>query len=46
MIAVVKDLPPRIRTMRHADIAAVTAIEGETYDFPWGAGIFRDCQNW
>ena len=43
MSAVVKDLIPQIRLMRQADIAAVAAIENNTYDFPWSAGIFRDC---
>ena len=43
MIAVAKDLPPVIRTMHQSDIGAVSAIESGTYDFPWSAGIFRDC---
>ena len=43
MIAVARDLPPIIRSMCQADIDAVTAIEKMTYDFPWSAGIFRDC---
>jgi len=43
MIAVAKDLPPVIRAMRQADVAAVAAIESDTYEFPWSAGIFRDC---
>lgn len=43
MIAVAKDLPPTIRLMRQPDIGAVTAIESATYEFPWSAGIFRDC---
>jgi ribosomal-protein-alanine N-acetyltransferase len=43
MIAVVKDLPPVIRAMRHVDVDAVAAIESDTYDFPWSPGIFRDC---
>ncbi len=43
MIAVARDLPPRIRPMRQSDIAAVSAIESATYDFPWSTGIFRDC---
>jgi len=43
MIAVAKDLPPIIRPMRQPDIDAVTAIESATYDYPWSAGIFRDC---
>jgi len=43
MIAIAKDLPPVIRTMQQSDVGAVTAIEIETYDFPWSTGIFRDC---
>lgn len=43
MIAVVKELPPFIRAMRQADVEAVAAIERDTYDYPWSAGIFRDC---
>jgi len=43
MSAVVKELPPVIRSMHQADISVVTAIERETYEFPWSAGIFRDC---
>jgi ribosomal-protein-alanine N-acetyltransferase len=43
MIAVARDLPPIIRSMRQSDIDAVTAIESVTYDYPWSAGIFRDC---
>lgn len=43
MIAVIKDFPPAIRIMRQFDVAAVTAIECATYEFPWSAGIFRDC---
>lgn len=43
MIAVARDLPPVIRPMRQSDIDSVTAIENATYDFPWSAGIFRDC---
>lgn len=29
--------------MRQADIPYVARIESETYEFPWSAGIFRDC---
>lgn len=36
-------LPPAIRDMRQSDVAAVAAIERRAYDFPWSAGIFRDC---
>ncbi len=43
MIAVARNLPPVIRAMRQADLAAVATIERETYDFPWSEGIFRDC---
>jgi len=43
VIAVARDLPPIIRSMRQADIDSVTAIENVTYDFPWSAVIFRDC---
>ena len=43
MIAVVKERPPVIRAMRQADVAAVAALERDTYDFPWSDGIFRDC---
>jgi ribosomal-protein-alanine N-acetyltransferase len=43
MIAVVKELPLRVRRMRQSDVVAVAAIERKTYDFPWTPGIFRDC---
>lgn len=33
----------RQRRMRDADLAAVVAIETESYTFPWSEGIFRDC---
>ncbi|TCV94994.1 [SSU ribosomal protein S18P]-alanine acetyltransferase [Luteibacter rhizovicinus] len=29
--------------MHREDLDAVVAIEQESYDFPWTAGIFRDC---
>lgn len=32
-----------IRPMQPADIDAVVRIEEAAYDFPWTAGIFRDC---
>jgi ribosomal-protein-alanine N-acetyltransferase len=34
---------PVIRTMRVADLDAVSAIELDSYDFPWERGIFSDC---
>lgn len=43
MSAVVKDLPPIVRAMSQSDVVEVLEIENETYDFPWSAGIFRDC---
>jgi [ribosomal protein S18]-alanine N-acetyltransferase len=29
--------------MRPTDVTAVAAIERNAYEFPWSAGIFRDC---
>jgi ribosomal-protein-alanine N-acetyltransferase len=36
-------IPPIIRTMRPADLDAITEIENRSYEFPWGRGIFSDC---
>jgi ribosomal-protein-alanine N-acetyltransferase len=33
----------RFRPMTEADLPAVMAIERACYEFPWTAGIFRDC---
>jgi len=35
--------PAELRPMRDADVEAVAAIERSAYEFPWSAGIFRDC---
>ena len=43
MSAVLKDDDVLIRPMRDADLRAVVAIERGAYEFPWSAGIFRDC---
>ena len=43
MNAAVKDLPPRLRSMRQEDVPGVAALEQSAYEFPWSAGIFRDC---
>ncbi len=43
MIANPDVLAPIIRDMRQADVPRVAAIEREAYEFPWTAGIFRDC---
>lgn len=42
MVAVAR---PRIeiRAMRREDVAAVSAIENASYEFPWSSGIFSDC---
>jgi ribosomal-protein-alanine N-acetyltransferase len=32
-----------LRPMREHDVDAVFAIERRAYEFPWTAGIFRDC---
>lgn len=42
MSAVLKPLP-EFRPMQQADIDRVMDIEHSAYDFPWTAGIFRDC---
>lgn len=34
---------PVIREMRQTDVTAVATIERGAYEFPWTAGIFRDC---
>ncbi len=43
MIANPSVLSPLIREMRQSDVARVAAIERQAYEFPWSAGIFRDC---
>ncbi|HZX81716.1 MAG TPA: ribosomal protein S18-alanine N-acetyltransferase [Lysobacter sp.] len=32
-----------LRPMREADVEAVHDVECRAYEFPWTAGIFRDC---
>ena len=43
MSAAIETLPPQLRPMRQEDVPSVAALEREAYDFPWSAGIFRDC---
>lgn len=43
MSAEPRSLPAIIREMRQTDVLAVAAIERSVYEFPWSAGIFRDC---
>ena len=33
----------QFRPMRQADVPLVAAMEARAYEFPWTAGIFRDC---
>ncbi|MGI9330273.1 MAG: ribosomal protein S18-alanine N-acetyltransferase [Gammaproteobacteria bacterium] len=43
MIAAVKDLPPLMRPMSQEDVPYIAELEQAAYEFPWSAGIFRDC---
>ncbi len=43
MITPIPEVPARIRTMSHEDIAQVSDIERRSYEFPWSHGVFRDC---
>lgn len=43
MIANPSALAPFIRDMRQNDVPRVAALERDAYEFPWSAGIFRDC---
>jgi ribosomal-protein-alanine N-acetyltransferase len=39
-----KEVPAiQIRDMGFDDVAAVAALEQQSYPFPWSEGIFRDC---
>src|SRR6201991_5373793 len=42
MVAVTRP-STEVRAMRREDLDAVVAIEHASYEFPWSAGIFRDC---
>lgn len=42
MVAVVKP-GFQVRGVRPEDLDAVSALENVAYEFPWSAGIFRDC---
>jgi len=42
MIAAVRPLT-EIRSMHPSDLAVVTEIESDSYNFPWSYGIFHDC---
>ena len=46
MVAARNDLPipqVQLRPMTEEDLARVSAVERESYAFPWSEGIFRDC---
>lgn len=43
MVAVVREPSPALRPMRADDVDAIARIEASAYEFPWTAGIFRDC---
>lgn len=43
MSAVPAGAVAELRPMREAEIELVAAIERRAYEFPWTAGIFRDC---
>lgn len=46
MAAARDDLPVpevQLRPMTEADVDRVTALERDSYPFPWSEGIFRDC---
>jgi ribosomal-protein-alanine N-acetyltransferase len=43
MSAVPDELPLRIRRMLQEDVPDVAGLERSVYEFPWSAGIFRDC---
>ncbi|WP_158885839.1 ribosomal protein S18-alanine N-acetyltransferase [Rhodanobacter sp. L36] len=42
MAAVVRPVA-QVRAMRPEDLAAVSAMENASYEFPWSLGIFGDC---
>jgi ribosomal-protein-alanine N-acetyltransferase len=43
MNAQAREPVPVMRAMRESDLEWVTAIEQQSYPFPWTYGIFRDC---
>lgn len=45
MSLAISKLPAQVRRARITDIAVICEIENSVYEFPWTAGIFRDCMN-
>ncbi len=43
MITPAPEIPVRMRTMVHKDLAPVSDIERRSYEFPWSHSVFRDC---
>lgn len=43
MVAHLRPAPARIQPMRMEDVDQVALIEHAAYEFPWTAGIIRDC---
>jgi ribosomal-protein-alanine N-acetyltransferase len=43
MSAVLDFAPINLRPMYDDDVSGVVEIENHSYDFPWSAGIVRDC---
>lgn len=43
MIRPIREAQVAMRTMSHDDLSSVSAIERQSYEFPWSHGVFRDC---
>lgn len=43
MITPIREAQILIRSMTHEDLAPVSNIERQSYEFPWSHGVFRDC---
>ena len=43
MITPIREARILIRNMTHEDLAPVSNIERQSYEFPWSHGVFRDC---
>jgi ribosomal-protein-alanine N-acetyltransferase len=43
MITPIHEAQAILRSMSHEDLSSVSAIERQSYEFPWSHGVFRDC---
>jgi len=43
MITPIREAQAILRSMSHEDLSSVSAIERQSYEFPWSHGVFRDC---